>query len=394
MMVREKKNTNIKFSRANFLQPRNLRRLLIIDDNYEDEEYEYRPRAYQPRINFVLPTPNLFRESFRVDQQVVEKIEWFIGRFIQRQTRRSHALTVREQILITLHFLGNGSIYHLNGYSVGVTKGTVCQCIHSVCGLITRYVMPLFVRWPANPHDISAQFFRKAGFPCVKGIIDGTLIRINAPTVDEPIFVSRNNKHAINLLVVSGPRHEFLFASAKCPGSFHDSRCLRVSALWQSWEINGYRPEDDPRSIILGDSAYPLTSWLMTPTIRNVNRVAHLEDAAARYQRRHRKTRFMVECAIGILKHQFYCLRYGFRFTRTSRVCAAIYTCITLHNMQNFVRHGSYDYDANLNRIANGQYNEDDEIPIPEEENDGPNDFHDGARRQRELIEYFVRPNI
>lgn len=367
-------------------QLRNLRRLLILDD---EDEILYRQRLYQPRINFILPTPQTFRESFRVDSRVAEAVESYIGRFIQRQTRRSHALSVRQQILITLHFLGNGAVYHLNGYSLGVTKSTVCQCIHTVCELIMRYVMPLFVRWPTNPNNIDLKFQRKAGFPNIKGIIDGTLVHINAPHNDEPVYVSRHNKHAINLILVSGPNHEFFYASAKFPGSFHDSRCVQSSSLWQSWEINGWRPGNDDRSIILGDSAYPLTSWLITPVIRVANRTARLENAIEVYLRKQRQTRFMVECAIGILKHQFYCLRYGFRFTEPRRICAAIYACVTLHNMQNYWKHGSYDYDADLFRIAhNDNFDEN-----ANEDGDGDNLLHlgnvSGAERQRELIEFF-----
>lgn len=367
-----------------------LRRLLILDD---EDEHPIRPRIHKDRINFVLPTNQLFLESFRVDFLVVEQIERHIGPFIQRNTRRSHALSVREQILVTLHFLGNGSVYHLNGYSLGVSKSTVCQCIHMVCGLIMRYVMPLYVRWPSNANDIDIKFQRRAGFPHVKGIIDGTLIHLNAPHIDEPIYVSRNNKHSVNLLVVSGPQHEFFYASAKCPGSFHDSRCLQISSLWQSWQVNGWRPGNDNRSVILGDSAYPLTNWLMTPIIRLVNRQPHLDDAIERYLRKHRSTRFMVENAIGILKHQFYCMRYGFRFTQPTRVVAAIYTCITLHNMQNYVRNGSYDYDAELNRIAHAEYG-DDQQGNDQQDRNNPN-LHmggiDGMVRQREFIESFVR---
>lgn len=365
--------------------------MLILDD--EEERPIRRPRIYHERINFIMPTNQSFLESFRVDRLVVERIERHIGRFIQRNTRRSHALSVRQQILVTLHFLGNGSLYHLNGYSLGLSKSTICQCIHIVCGLIMRYVMPLYVRWPSNANDIDMKFQRRAGFPHVKGIIDGTLIHIDAPHFDEPIYVSRHNKHAINLLVVSGPQHEFFYASAKCPGSFHDSRCLQVSSLWQSWQTNGWRPGNDNRSIILGDSAYPLTNWLMTPTIRLANRQPHLDNACERYLRKHRSTRFMVENAIGILKHQFYCMRYGFRFTQPARVVAAIYTCIALHNMQNYSRNGSYDYDAELNRIAHAEPDHGDQHDNNHQDQNNPNlrIRVDGIARQRELIEFFVR---
>lgn len=361
-----------------------------MDEN--DENYFRRPRVYQVRINFILSTAESFRESFRVDMRVVEIIERHIGRFILRNTRRSHALSVRQQILVTLHFLGNGSIYHLNGHSLGVSKSTVCQCIHAVCNLIMVYMMPLYVRWPTNANDIDIKFQRKAGFPHVKGIIDGTLIHINAPHNDEPIFVSRTNKHAINLLLVCGPQYEFFYASAKGPGSFHDSRCLQISSLWHSWEVGGWRPANDNQSIILGDSAYPLTNWLITPTIRVANRQPYLQNAIEIYLRKHRHTRFMVENAIGILKHQFYCLRYGFRFTCPIRVSAAIYACVTLHNLQNFSRNGSYDYDAELNRIANNENIGNDDQQGLDGNNPNHMDRADGIGRQRELIEYFLNP--
>lgn len=373
-----------------FLKDNRNRFLMLFDDDDDDGIINYRVRNYQPRINFNFPTPRLFRESFRVDRQVVECIERQIGPFIQRGTRRSQALSVREQILITLHFLGNGSVYHLNGYSLGITKSTVCQCVHTVCHLIMRYLMPRYVRWPTNPNDISERFERKAGFPFVKGCIDGTLVHIISPNgLNEPIYVSRDNKHSINLLLVSGPSHEFFFASAKSPGSFHDARALRISSLWQSWELNGWRPENDNQSIILGDSAYPATNWLVTPTIREPNRIIpNLQNAREIYLRKHRKTRFMVACAIGILKQQFYCLRYGFRFVEPHRVSTAIYACVTLHNMQNYFRHGSYDYDEQLFHIANDEPigDQDHQDPLPDVDAN-----IDAVERQRQLLEYFAR---
>lgn len=182
-------------------------------------------------MNFDLTSS--FREAFRCDQFVVYKIEAAIGHELIRQTFRSKALTPREQILATLHFLGNGSPYHINGHLHGIDKGTVCRTIHHVCYLITTLLMPLFVRWPTNCQHIDERFEQKAGFPHVKGIIDGTLIHIDAPSEEEPAFVSRDNRHSINVVVVSGPNHEFFFISAKSPGSFHDSRCLQICNMCQ-----------------------------------------------------------------------------------------------------------------------------------------------------------------
>lgn len=308
-----------------------------------------RRRIYRERINFNL-TSHSFREAFRVDPTVVESLENRIGIHIERV--RSCGLSVREQILLTLHFLGNGSFYHINGHVHGIDKAAICRAVHRVCFFIAKYLMPLFVRWPSNSFNVSTKFERKAGFPNVKGLIDGTLVRIDAPSIDEPVFVGRDNKHSINVVVVSGPHHEFFFVSAKCGGSFHDSRCLQISSLWTTWELNGWRPDNDRRSIILGDSAYPLRQWLMTPNVRNVNAMdPDLAPAVEIYLRKHRKTRFMVECAIGIFKEQFPCLNQ-LRVRSPRRISIIIYACAVLHNMQNHYRHGSYAYDDRLNRIA------------------------------------------
>lgn len=52
--------------------------------------------------------------------------------------------------------------------------------------------MPFYVRFPATSVHDEQLFRRRAGFPHVKGVIDGTLIHINAPSDSEPSFVGRD----------------------------------------------------------------------------------------------------------------------------------------------------------------------------------------------------------
>lgn len=216
--------------------------MLIANNMFEDEMLVFRrPRTFRDRVNFleIERPPSTFREDFRVDLSVVEELLAVIGPFLQHKTRRNKALSPEQQLLTSLHWFGHGAQYHLNGRAHGVNKSTVFRNVHKVSELITQHFFHEYVRWPNDVGGIARDFQNIAGFPDIVGLIDGTLIRTDAPLADEPAFVDRNNNHSVNLTLVAGPKHEFYFASCKCPGSVHDSRALRVSSLWQRWEIGG-----------------------------------------------------------------------------------------------------------------------------------------------------------
>lgn len=368
-------------------QLRNYLRLVFLAEEIEDDDAPRLQRVIHPRINYTLHA-GIFRQSFRVDVEVAEQVEHLIGRYLTN-SMLNNALTPRQQILTALHFLGNDAAYHVNGQAHGVSKSTVFRCIHRVCSLITLHIMPLFVRWPTMSRFIERDFRRIAGFPNVKGTIDGTLVHMDAPFNDEPAFVGRDNRHSINVLLVCGPSNEFFFVCAKFPGSIHDARAVRKSRLWHVWEIEQWRPDNDRNSIILGDSAYPLTNWLMPPVVVNQNSIVRrLAHAAPLFERAHKKTRFIVECSIGILKEEFPCLNY-FRIRNPVRITNAINACVALHNMQNKHRRGSYEYDTVLNRIANQNPNHDVIENVENVENEGDANNTSGVDRQRQILEYF-----
>ena len=47
-----------------------------------------------------------------------------------------------------------------------------------------------------------AGMYEIAGFPCVIGWVDGTHIRIQEPSQNEPNYVNRKNYHSINVQVI------------------------------------------------------------------------------------------------------------------------------------------------------------------------------------------------
>lgn len=89
----------------------------------------------------------------------------------------------------------------------------------------------------------------------------------------------------------------------------------------------GWRPFED--AILLGDSGYSNLGWLLTPNVPADLPV----NGQDRYLRRHRSTRQLIECTIGILKSKFPCLNH-LRLQTPEKCCKVILACITLHNIE------------------------------------------------------------
>ena len=69
----------------------------------------------------------------------------------------------------------------------------------------------------------------------------------------------------------------FLDVSTGFPGNVHDARMIRASTLYQKGEANELltRPkkiieEMRVRPLLLGDGAYPSTTWLVKPYPSNI----------------------------------------------------------------------------------------------------------------------------
>ena len=103
--------------------------------------------------------------------------------------------------------------------------------------------------------QIKEKFSRIAGLPSfVVGCIDGCLININAPHQHEYQYVDRHGNHSINLSAICGPDNIIYWFNCNYPGSVNDARVLRESDLFNSLLYERLLP---PRSVLLGDSAYP-----------------------------------------------------------------------------------------------------------------------------------------
>ena len=100
------------------------------------------------------------------------------------------------------------------------------------------------------------------------GAIDTTQIEIVAPENAQIDYFYRKQKFTINTQAAVDGKLKFIDASTGFPRSIHDAIVLRASSIYYAAERHDIlkRPlafiEEQPvKPFIIGDGAYPLSSW-------------------------------------------------------------------------------------------------------------------------------------
>ena len=108
-------------------------------------------------------------------------------------------IIMHQQVLVALRFYATGSFFQVVGDTVGVDKSTVSRTVERVSTALAAKA-GRFIKWPSadKKKEIKTGFFEKGGFPGVIGCIDGTHVRVAAPSEDEPSYVNRKGYHSIN----------------------------------------------------------------------------------------------------------------------------------------------------------------------------------------------------
>uniref|UniRef100_A0AAY5LA12 Putative nuclease HARBI1 n=1 Tax=Esox lucius TaxID=8010 RepID=A0AAY5LA12_ESOLU len=223
---------------------------------------------------------------FRFGKADIEYLVNLLRPKLQHRTQRSHGLSVEDQILIALRFYACGTFYQVVGDYMGVVKSAVCDVVRDVSIALASLVNE-FVSFPKD--NQIAQ------------------------------FINRKGRHSIDVQLVCDADLIITNCVVKWPGSVHDARILRESALHRDLQTN--RPD----GIILGDSAYPLLPWLMTPFLTANT------PAQARFNTAHCRARCAIERLNGVLKRRFACLNY--LRAEPQKACNITLACIVLHNI-------------------------------------------------------------
>ena len=203
-----------------------------------------------------------------------------------------------------------------------MSKSSLHLCISDVADALL-HVAPQQILFPqdvSKMHAISRTYDR---FPGVVGCVDGTYIPMTGKTGPQrDAYICRKGFPALHAQIVCDNNLKILDITTGYPGSAHDARVFKNSKLYQHLS-------NIPQNYhLLGDSAYPLENFIMTP----YKDTGHLTAEQKRYNAIHSSTRCCVERCIGLLKGKFRRLKH-FDAQDDVLMCKLIVGSAVVHNI-------------------------------------------------------------
>lgn len=214
----------------------------------------------------------------------------------------------------------------------GISTSTASRILWRIVDLIVNSLAKEHITWPTLQQlAISeAVIHEKYTLHSVTGFIDGTHIRMMPQSVEDHTYaINRKGWHSIVLQGTCDASGRFLNVFTGCYGRVHDARVLACSQLAADNKTrdsnHGPLTLPDP-FVLLGDAAYPLSHWIVTPYATESTPQQIL------FNKRHSSARMCIERAFGKLKSQWQLLKKNESYgaAATAKIATA---CCVLHNI-------------------------------------------------------------
>ncbi|CAF0949183.1 unnamed protein product [Didymodactylos carnosus] len=259
-----------------------------------------RERIFQDRQNpMEMMTNDMVLARYRFPKTAIIDLLKLVAPQIVRATQRNNAIPPIIQLLTALRFYATGSFFYVDGDVHGISRSSVSRVMQDVSTILGKLAVDT-IKFPstANEQDeVKQGFYEMSKFPRVIGAIDCTHIQIKTPKENEVV---------------------------KWPGSTHDAFVLAQSNIATTLAAgvagDGW---------LLGDSGYPLRSWLLTPFLNPGT------GPERRFNKAQKRCRCTIERVFGVLKSRFRCLDKtggGLQFV-PEKCVKVILSCFYLHNL-------------------------------------------------------------
>jgi len=287
--------------------------------------------------------PQSYRNFLRLDNDLFEEMVEKVTPYIEKETTKMRTpLEPALKLAVTLRYLATGNHYKSMAYDFRVAPNTISKFIPEVCEAITEAykdeVMPA-VDTADKWMEIAEGFEERWNMPHCCGALDGKHIKVKCPPLSHSMY--RNYKGFFSKILFALVDHDykFIYVEVGTNGAASDGQVFSYSELketLQDGSINLPPPEPLPGDdfgepveyFIVGDDAFPLTSYLMKPYSK---RDLTIPERVFNY--RLSRARRIVENAFGILATRFQVLLSELRHRSLENMDAVIMCCCILHNL-------------------------------------------------------------
>jgi hypothetical protein len=279
-----------------------------------------------------------YRMSYMTFEELVEDLTPFIK---QKDTRWRKAIPVDKAVAMVLFRLAHGYSPKHVGRFYGVGGSTVIKYTTLIVDALSdqNKLRGKYIQVPSgtNLKRIIARFKAGTGLDNMCGSIDGSHIKLYKKPASKYVpaqYWSRHDMHSILLQGICDYDRVFWSVACRQPGGCHDAAHLRTTQIWE--ELRGGRVLQEPvvriqgkdiKPYIVGDSAYPLMSFLL----KAFNNRATGSPDQNLFDKHLRKGRVKIENAFGILKNRWQILKnLNVGLEMAPKV---VVVCCVLHNI-------------------------------------------------------------
>lgn len=166
---------------------------------------------------------------------------------------------IELDLLVFLRYVATGSFMDVAADLCITSKSSAWRAIHSIMNLFVK-IRKSHIYFPNDYIQLSQKFKSTQNFPGVIGCVDGTHVPIQVPKNEiSETFRCRKGFMSLNVQMICGPTSEVFDIDPRWPGSTHDS------TVWSQSDVKQLIEQIPNDFHLLGDSAYPLESYMLVP---------------------------------------------------------------------------------------------------------------------------------
>jgi hypothetical protein len=293
-----------------------------------------------------------FFELFRMQNATFYKLLHIIilndqTRLIQKRYRGgNHVIPPEKGLLAFLWYMSKQDTLLSIADRFNLVPSTVMHLVNAFLYVLLQ-LKGKYIFWPKTQDEYQVICNGFTNYPNV----DGTHIKMKVPANQHDSYVNRYQSHSINCMGICTANKIFTYVFVGYPGSVHDSRVFSNSSLVQHIEQFGkhkYFPMEEYH--LIGDSAFPLRSWLITPYSRRNNLI--------RREKHHNfclsGDRVCIENTFGILKGRWARLQYINTYSVSKAIEISTVACV-LHNFC-YLNNDEWQYDIYGDMLNEEEY--------------------------------------